>query len=398
MKNRSLVIGFAILVCLLGTTSVFAKDPVKIGVIAALSGPLSALGKNEADGARMAAEEYGPVLGEKVELLIKDNAFSPGLSVTRAKEFYEGEKVDVIVGCPNGAGAIGVSDQALKNKRLFISTTTASVDLIARNRYTIKYNYNDYMVVTPIGLWGAENLGKKWYTITPDYVVGHSLVKYLTEALKKKGAELVGNDLVAVGTSDFSPYILNAIKAKPDVVVLLGPGKDATNSARAAVDYGLKKQAKIVHGLLTEVDIKEGGIDLFTGSYVAASWNWKVDYPGAREFADRYYKKYGERPIFMAAAIYSAIWQYLDAVKRAGTKEQVPVIKALENHTFRDMFANPGYIRAEDHLQTGKAFLMRVKKPEEVKEKEDYFDIVGTVPTEEAHPGPNYFGRKMVDF
>lgn len=380
------------------TSFAFAKEPVKIGIITVLSGPLAIIGKGEADAAKMAVEEYGPVLGERVELIIKDHAYSPGLAVERAKELYEKEKVDVIIACPNSAAALGVSDQALKNKRLFISTSAGTTDLIARNPYTIKWNYNDYMLATTVGLWGAENLGKRWYTITADYAWGHDLLKHFTAALKKKGGEHLGNDMVAVGTADFSPYILKAARVKPEVLVLLNVGKDAVNSTKAAVEYGLKKNVKIVHALLFEVDIKGAGIELFSDNYVAASWNWQVDIPGAREFADRFYKRFGDRPHFMAAAVYSAVWQYLEAVKRAKTKEQIPVIRAFRNHTFRDIFANPGFIRAEDHLQIGKAYLLRVKKPAEVKEKEDFFEIVGTLSPEEAHPPVNFFGRKLGEF
>ena len=383
---------------ILGVSYAMAKEPVKVGVISVLSGPLAVVGKGEADAAKMAVEEYGSVLGEKVELIIKDHAYSPGLAVERAKELYEKEKVDVIIACPNSAAALGVSDQAFKNKRLFISTSAGTTDLVARNPYTIKWNYNDYMLATTVGLWGAEHLGKRWYTITADYAWGHDLLKHFTTALKKKGGEHLGNDMVAVGTADYSPYILKAAKANPDVLVLLNVGKDAVNSTKAAVEYGLKKKAKIVHALLFEVDIKGAGIDLFTDNYVAASWNWQVDNPGAREFADRFYKRFGDRPHFMAAGVYSATWQYLEAVKRAGSKEQVAVIKALRNHTFRDMFANPGFIRAEDHLQIGKAYLLRVKKAADVKEKEDFFEIAGTLSAEEAHPPVNFFGRKVGEF
>ncbi len=398
MRKRMVVIGFVGFMFLFGTISAFAAEPVKVGVLSVLSGPMAVLGASDVNGAKLAVEEYGPVLGQKVEIVIADHGYNPGMAVTKAKELYEGEKVDVIVCCPQGAASIGVSDQAAKNKRLFISTSTSSIDLVARNRYTIKYAYNDYMVATTAGIWGAEHLGKKWYAIGPDYVVGHSLLKMFTEAIKKKGGEFVGADMVALGTSDFSPYILKAIKAKPDVLLNLPPGKDGLNVTRAAVDYGLKKNVKIVAGLLTDVEVREAGNELLSDVYTPAPWYWKVDNPGAREFADRYLKRFGERPTFFSAAAYSAVWQYLDAVKRAGTKEQIPVIKALEGYTFRDMFANPGTIRAEDHLQIAKAYLLRVKKPSEVKEQGDFFEIVGTVPADQAHPGPNFTGRKMTDF
>ena len=63
----------------------------------------------------------------------------------------------------------------------------------------------------------------------------------------------------------------------------------------------------------------------------------------------------------MAAAAYNATWQYLDAVKRANSKDPDKVIKALEGHTYHEFLYQPGYIRPEDHLEMTNAFLLRVK-------------------------------------
>jgi branched-chain amino acid transport system substrate-binding protein len=191
---------------------------------------------------------------------------------------------------------------------------------------------------------------------------------------------------------------LKAAKENPDVLVLLNVGPDTINSTKAAVQYGLKKKVKIVHALLFEPNIRGAGPEVFADDYVGGSWYWKVNNPGAREYADKYLKKHGERPHFMAAAAYSATWQYLEAVKRTGTTDAETVIKALEGHTFNDMFANPGYIRPEDHMQIAKAYLLRAKRPEEIKEKDDYFEIVGTVPAEEAFGKEGQFGCKMKGF
>jgi branched-chain amino acid transport system substrate-binding protein len=377
-----------------------AADTVRVGVISVLSGPLATIGNGEAWSAEMAVNDYGTVLGKKIELVVRDHAYNPGIANEKAKELYEKEKVDMIVACPNSAAGLAVAQQALLHKKPFISTSAGTTDLIGKqcNRYVIKWNYNDYMLATTVGLWGAEHLGKKWYTITSDYAWGHDLLKHFTAALKKKGGIHVGNDMVALQTADYSPYILNAIKAKPDVLVLLNVGPDTINSTKAAVQYGLKKTCKIVHALLFEPNIRGAGPEVFADDYVAGSWYWKVDNPGAKEYADKYLKKHGERPHFMAAAVYSATWQYLEAVKRAKTTDPEAVIKALEGHTFRDMFANPGYIRPEDHMQVAKAYLLRAKKPGEIKEKDDYFEIVGTVPAEDAYGPAGLFGCKMTGF
>jgi branched-chain amino acid transport system substrate-binding protein len=372
--------------CLVLTSAAFGADPVKVGFVSVLSGPLAPIGQSELNAVKMAIADYGPVLGQKVELYSKDHAYNPGLANERAKELYEKENADVIVACSNSAAALAVSDQAERHKRLFLSTSAGTTDLIGKNRYTFKMNYNDYMLANTVGRWGARNLGKKWYTITSDYAWGHDLLKHFTNALKEEGGVHVGNDMVPVNTSDYSPYILKAAQAKPDVLVLLNVGKDAANSTKAAVEYGLKKSVKIVHALLFELDIKGSGLETFAGDYTAAPWNWVVNQPGSREWADRYYKTHGDRPTFMAAAAYEATWLYLDAVKRANSKETDKVSKALEGHTFKTFFSNPGTIRAEDHLEMTNAFLLRVKEPAQVKEKEDYFEVVGTLPAEKAQP------------
>ncbi len=398
MLKRSLAGIVLVTVLLLWTfCPVQATDTVKIGLVSVLSGPLAVIGNGEKWSAEMAIEDYGTVLGKKIELIARDHAYNPGVANERAKELYQKENVDVIVACPNSAAALAVAEQARINKKPFISTSAGTTDLIGKhcNKYVIKWNYNDYMLATTVGLWGAENLGKKWYTITSDYAWGHDLLKHFTAALEKKGGVHVGNDMVALNTSDYSPYILNAMRANPDVLVLLNVGKDAVNSTKAAMEYGLKDKVKIVHALLFEPNIKGAGPEVFADNYVAASWHWKVDNPGARDYADKYFDRHGERPHFMAAAVYSATWQYLEAVDRAGTTDPDKVIAALEGHTFRDMFANPGYIRPEDHMQVGEALLLRAKRPEEIKEQEDFFEIVGTLPAEEAFGQPGQFGCNL---
>ncbi|BEQ15902.1 ABC transporter substrate-binding protein [Desulfoferula mesophila] len=381
---------------MVGGPAVAAKV-VKVGIVSVLSGPVAVIGNGEKWAAEMAVADFEGIEGTKIELVVRDHAYNPGVANEKAKELYEKENVDVIIACPNSAAALAVAQQAKLHKKLFISTSAGTTDLIGKacNRYVFKWNYNDYMLATTVGILGAEKLGKRWYTITSDYAWGHNLLKHFTEAVESKGGKVVGNDMVALHTSDYSPYILKAMNAKPEVLALLNVGKDAVNSTKAAAEYGLKKKVTIVHALLFEPSIRGGGVATFAGDYTAAPWNWVVDNPGARDFADRYLKKTGERPHFMAAAVYSAVTQYLLAVKRAGGADTEKVIKALEGHTFKDMFANPGYVRPEDHQQVGKAYLLRVKQPDQVKGTDDYFEVVGSLPAEQAFGKPGQFGCKL---
>ena len=92
------------------TAAASGADPVRVGFISVLSGPLAPIGQSELNATKMAVEDVGAVLGQKVELYSKDHQYNPGLANERAKELYEKDKTDVIVGCSNSAAALAVSD------------------------------------------------------------------------------------------------------------------------------------------------------------------------------------------------------------------------------------------------------------------------------------------------
>ena len=397
----AVAVGFILCALFLTGLSAMSADPVKVAILTDLSGPYSGFAIPNVDATKMAIADFGgKLLGQNIEFFARDHQGKADVGNQKAKELYEKEKVDAVFDCPNSAAALAVSTQALKNKKLFFSVSSGTTRHtgVDCNRYTFDWAWNDYMVVKSVGIWAIKNLGKKWYTITTDYTWGHTLFNFLRDALKENGATLLGNDMVAMGTADFSPYILNAMKAKPEVLGLLNPGKDVITSTKQAMDFGLKKQVKVVHVYMSIDEVKVATPEIMGGDYTCAPWYWRVDNPGAKEWVDRWNKKFGRRPNWLNAAQYSCVTQYLKAVERAGTKDPKAVIKQLEGHTFRDFFANPGYIRPQDHMQVNKAYVLRAKHPNEIKEAWDYFEIIGEVPPEEAYMDPTKTGCKMGGF
>ena len=188
MRKICIALGMFFLMATVAT----AADVVKVGFISVLSGPLAPIGQSELNATKMAVEDAGLVLGQKAAIYPKDHQYNPGVANERAKELYEKDGADVIVGCSNSAAALAVSDQAARHKRIFMSTAAGTTELIGKNKYTFKLNYNDYMLAATLGAWGAKNLGKRWYTITTDYAWGHDLLKHFTGALKAAGGQHVG--------------------------------------------------------------------------------------------------------------------------------------------------------------------------------------------------------------
>ncbi len=404
--NRLYRFSMAVFVLVLGlsffsASSALAEDPVKIAVLTDMSGPYGAICGPDVEAAKIAIEDFGgKVLGQDIIFIARDMLCKPDVANQKAKELYEKEKVDVIFDVPNSAAGLAVSNQALLHKKIYFSVSSGTTKHTTTdcNRYTFDWAYNNYMLATAVGRWAPKNIGKKWYSITADYAWGHDLLANFSKAFALEGGKHLGNDMVALGTADFSPYIMNALNKDPDLVALFNTGKDGINSTKQAIEFGLKKKAKLIHALLFIQSVKAVGPEVFGGDYVASAWYWKSKNPGSKEFVEKYRKRVGTPPNWLQAANYSAVTQYLEAVKRAGTKDTRAVIKALEGHTFRDLIYQPGRIRAEDHMAVGKAYILRVNNPDEIKEPWDYFQIVGSVDADEAFMAPEETGCNMGGF
>src|SRR5208337_3344926 len=87
-----------------------------------------------------------------------------------------------------------------------------------------------------------KTAGKKWYYITPDYAFGHTLQAALEKAAAALGGIKLDGDLTPFGTTDFSPYLIKAQAASPDVIIFLVAGDDAVNALKQAVQFGLDKK------------------------------------------------------------------------------------------------------------------------------------------------------------
>ena len=90
MIKRGLI-GFVIMMSVLSwfIGSAGAADTVKIGVITVLSGGQANNGIVDLRSAQMAAQDYGTVLGKKVEVISRDHAYNAGIANEKAKELYE---------------------------------------------------------------------------------------------------------------------------------------------------------------------------------------------------------------------------------------------------------------------------------------------------------------------
>jgi branched-chain amino acid transport system substrate-binding protein len=383
-----------------GTAVIAAKGPAKLTdgklVLAVLNDQSGAYadisGKNTTKLVKQAVDDftakYGKeVFGGTVEVIDADHQNKPDVANAKASEFYDRNAADVILDVPTSSCGLAVAAVAKAKKRLYMNVGSATTELNGAqcNRYTFHYAYDTYMLANGTGPWETKNVGKKWYLVYPDYAFGQDMVKSFTDAITKSGGTVVGADPSPFPSSgDFSSYLLKAPGLKPDIIGSMHAGNEVVNFVKQYNEFKLRDQKiALAIGLLFDSDIKALGPDAFQGITYTTAWLWTLD-DQARAWADMAKKVIGVRPTFAHAGNYSAAWQYMDAVRRAGTDDPDAVIAQLEGYQFNDFFARNATIRKEDHNLIHDVYLAQVKPLKENAEEGDYSKILATTPGKEA--------------
>ena len=367
---------------------------VVIGVLNDQSGVyLDLSGKYAVEAVKMAVEDfktkYGDnALGGAIEVITADHQNKPDVASSKAQEMYERSNAGIILDVPQSAAALAVAKVAGDQHKLYINITAASTDLTGAscNKYTFHYAYDTYMLAAGTGKWVTENLGKQWYIIYPNYAFGQDMEKSFRASVTKFGGTVIQSDGSPFPntTGDFSQLLLKAGQLKPQILGVMQAGGDLVNVVKQYNEFKLKDQnIKLAIGLLFDTDITALGVDAFAGVTYTTPWVWSMD-DQSKAFADKFLKRTGIRPTFAHAANYSAAWQYMDAIRRAGTDDADAVVKALEGYKFNDFFIRNGNIRPEDHWVMHDALLAQVKPASQATEKFDYSKVLATIPADTA--------------
>ena len=143
---------------------VFAQssEPLKVGFLTVLTGPLAAGGKQQEEGAALFLKERnGMIAGRKIELITQDTTGNPALAKTKTQELVERHKVPVMIG-PLATNEALAMDGYLRDTKVPLITTTsaATVDLKARqpNPYVLHAFGTAPQVTYPLGDYAAKTL------------------------------------------------------------------------------------------------------------------------------------------------------------------------------------------------------------------------------------------------
>jgi branched-chain amino acid transport system substrate-binding protein len=370
-----------------GVSPVQAVDaPIKIGVMNDMSSVYAvAGGKETVEAVRMAIEDAGLVLGQKVELISADHQNKPDVGSGIARRWFDVEGVDAIVDVPNSAVGFAVQGLAKEKKKisLFVGALSSDITGPKCDNYTTQWAVDTYSLANVMGTAVLKRGGNRWFFLGADYVFGLALVRDTSAVIEANGGKVLGAVYAPLNTPDFSSFLLQAQPTNPNVIGLANSSDDTVNSIKQAVEFGLTANgAQFAAYVLFLEHVQSITLKAAQGLLLVNPFYWDLN-DETRAWSKRFEAKIGHPADWDPAMSYSAVFHYLKAVNAAGSRDADKVAAKMRELPINDFTTKNGKVRIDGRVLRN-LYLLQVKKPEESRSKWDIYNVVATVPGEEA--------------
>lgn len=243
-----------------------AQADITIGVSVPLTGPTSALGIPCKNGITLWPTSIG---GEKLNVIILDDATDPTIGVKNARRFVTEDKVDLIVGSAATPIAVAMSDVAAEAKTVQL-TLSPIVLPEGKGAWSFRLPQSTAVMAIPIVEHWKKTGAKTFGYIGYSDAYGEAWLKDITAQATAAGLKSVGVERFARADTSITGQALKLVSAKPDVILIGASGSGAAMPAKGLVERGFPRD-KIyqTHGAATMDLIRVGGKDV-EGSYVSS--------------------------------------------------------------------------------------------------------------------------------
>ena len=342
----------------LAATAAQAEDPIKIALIHGLSGSsFEAFSKQAQTGFEMGIE-YGTggtneIKGRKVELIIKDTQFKPDVARAVLAEAYGDDDVLLAVGATSSGVTVGMLPIAEEYEKILIVEPAVADSLTGpdSNRYVFKTSRNSSMDMQAQALALKPDANLHVATLAEDYAFGRDGITAFKSALDGSGAEVVTEEYVPQGTTDFTAYaerMFNALKDKEGRKVILiyiagggdAPGKiQAMDPGRYGIEISMGGHILPVLPTYKRFPGMEGAVYYYYEGFDNEINKWLVD---------EHMKRYNSPPDFFTAGGMSAALAVVKALNEAPDYETETLIKTMEGMSWETPKGTMTF-RPEDH-------------------------------------------------
>ena len=354
------------------------------GLYADVTGPGSTL------AAQMAIEDSGLVAkGWKLDVLVGDHLHKPDVGVGIVRQWFDRDKVDVIVDVPTSSVGLAVNNVVKEKNGVYLNSGSGTSDLSNAqcSPNTIHWAYDTYQLANGTGSAMVKSGGDTWFFLSADYAFGTALERDTTNAVTAKGGKIVGSVRHPLNTSDFSSFLLQAQASKAKVIGLANAGGDTINAIKQASEFGIVKGGQKLAGLLMFIsDIHALGLPVANGLNFTETFYWDLN-DNTRAFSKRFQERMKNKamPTTVQAGVYSSLLHYFKVLDAMGgnSRDGVKIVAKMKETPTDDIIFGKGTIQPNGR-KLHPAYLFEVKKPEESKGPWDYYKLIATIPADQA--------------
>ena len=308
----------------------------------------------------------GGLLGQKVEVISREDGGTPGDAVRVAEELLAREKVNLIMGTFASNVGLAVSNLAAQRKVLFVAAEPLTDKIVWENgnRYTFRVRPSTYMQTAMLIPDAVKLKKQRWAIVYPNYEYGQSATRWFKELMTRAqpGVQFVGEQAPALGKIDAGAVAQALADAKPDAIFSSLFGADLQKFVREGNLRGLFKNTVVFNLLAGEPEYLDPLKDETPEGWYVTGYPWnEINTPAHRKFRDAYQKKWNDYPRLGSIVGYSTMQTVANAVRKAKSAETEKLIEALRGMEMETPIG-PIVWRAVDHQSTMGAYVGRLAK------------------------------------
>lgn len=375
-----LMIGFGLILLSSGS---LATQTVLFGLNVPLTGSYAKQGEDQLRAYRLAIDmlnEEGGLLGKKIVYAVRDTKTDGEMARKNAEAFVR-EGATMITGGASSASAIAQAEVCQENNIVFMAGLTHSNATTGENghRHTFRWYNNGHQTANALAGLLVDRFGSeaKYAFLYADYTWGQTVQQSLQGVVESGGGSTVMSIPTKLGTKSYISYLLRVKRAEPDVLVIAHFGKDMVSCLKQITQLKLREKMEIVVPLMELHMAHALGPEVMQGVITSMPWYHGLSeiYPGSERFVHLFENHYDKKPGSAAATAWVNIFQYADAVKRAGSFDHVEVVKALEGHKFQ-LLGTEEFWRSWDHQGIHPTYVAIGKSPDKSADEWDLFHVI----------------------
>jgi len=261
MKLKKTLLALAVTAAACGS----ALADINIGVSLSLTGPGSGLGIPMQNQFKLFPKT---IAGEKVNLIVLDDATDPGKGAANARRFVTEDKVDIIIGSCITAVAAAMTDIASEAGTVQMAGSPVGVPA-GKDKWLFRLPQSNtvmgHAVVEHMKKHGVKTIGFLGYTDA----YGEQWLKEVTPLLDKAGIKVVVTERFARTDTSVTPQALKITAANPDAVLVVASGSGAAMPQLGLAERGYKGKIYQTHAAATQDLMRVGGKTV-EGTYVVS--------------------------------------------------------------------------------------------------------------------------------